>query len=145
MTVKNTRQKGRKVVKYAIPILRDYDPTAYECVGSGQGTHDKGDVRLPQFKTTLEFKNVQQISVESWIHEIEKDARMQGDTHGIVVWRCPKSPENSPHFHAAIDFWALMELLKESRGDKTVEPSRELRWALENIKQSANKVLKLIK
>ena len=145
MSVKNTRQKGRKVVTFAIPILRDYDPTAYECVGSGQGTHDKGDVRLPGFKATLEFKNVQQVSIEKWIHEIEKDASMQGDKYGIVVWRCPESPENNPHFHSAIDFWTLMELLKQSQEDKVVEPSRELRWALENIKQSANRVLKLIK
>lgn len=145
MAIKNTRQKGRKVVKFAIPLLRKYDPSAYECVGSGQGTHDKGDVRLPNYKTTLEFKNVQQISAEAWLHEIEKDAHTQGDHYGIVVWRCPKSPEDNPHFHSAIDFWVLMDLLKESQEDRVLEPSRELQWALENIKQSANRVLKLIK
>ena len=112
--IKNTRQKGRKVVTYAIPLLRKYDPSAYECVGSGQGTHDKGDARMPTYKTTLEFKNTKQISAEVWIHEIEKDSQTQGDRYGILIWRCTQSPESNPRFHSAIDTWDLMELLQDA-------------------------------
>lgn len=155
--IKNTRQKGRVIVKFAIPLLRKYDPSSYECVGSGQGTHDKGDVRMPTYKTTLEFKNTQQVSAEAWIHEIEKDSRMQGDRYGIVVWRCPKSPEKDPHFHSAIDTWDLMELLEDSFAysqltDEQKEPpsqdspdNRELEWALKGLKLAINKVLRFIR
>mgnify|MGYP000426980769 CR=1 FL=1 len=87
MTVYNTRQKGRRVVVYALPLLKKYDSSVHECVGSGQGNHEKGDVRMPTFKTTLEFKNTQQISAEAWLHEVEKDCNMQGDRYGIVIWR----------------------------------------------------------
>ena len=145
MSVKNTRQKGRKVVQFALPILRDYDPSAYECVGSGQGNRDKGDVRSPKYKTTFEFKNVQQVAVESWIHEIEKDAQMQGDQYGILVWRCPKSPEANPHFHSAIDFWTLMELLSREPVNVLENPSRELKYNLERLKNNITQTLKLIK
>ena len=158
MTIKNTRQKGRKVVTFAIPLLRKYDEKSYETVGSGQGTRDKGDVRMPTFKATLEYKNTQQISAEAWLHEVEKDCNMQGDRYGIVVWRCPQSPESNPDFHSAIDTWTLMELLqdsynyrqlsdeeKELSNEDNHNENRELKWALTALKNAINKVLKLIK
>lgn len=158
MTIKNSRQKGRKIVTFAVPLLRKYDPSSYECVGSGQGTHDKGDVRMPTYRATLEFKNAQQISTEAWMHEVEKDSSMQGDRYGIVVWRCPKSPESNPHFHSAMDTWDLMELLqdayayrqlsdeeKEMSNQDNYNENRELKWALVALKNAGNKVLKLIK
>ena len=158
MSIKNTRQKGRKVVTFAIPLLRKYDEKSYETVGSGQGTRDKGDVRMPTFRATLEFKNTQQISAEAWLHEVEKDCNMQGDRYGIVVWRCPQSPENNPDFHSAIDTWTLMELLQDSykyrqlsdeeRDVSTVttdRKDRELAYSLMQLRTLIGKVLRLTK
>jgi len=143
MGLKNTRQKGRKLVKIILGILRrELDGSSYEVVGSGMGK-DKGDIRVPRLDLVIEVKNQQTIRMAEWVKQAEKEGL--GYSEAVVMWRHPESPQERPDIRVDMSLDYFIELAQRFAEPITKEPSRELKYKLERLKNDCHQVIKLIK
>jgi len=140
MSVKNTRQKGRKLVLKIIEILRrELDDATYEVSGSGAGL-DKGDIRIPRLDLVVEAKNWKQVNMVSWIRQTEKEGL--GYSDAVLMWRVPSSPETNPEVRVDMSLDYFINLAKRYGEPKIKAEDKEFKWLLVNLKNSCNKIIK---
>lgn len=140
MSVKNTRQKGRKLVLKIIEILRrELDDAAYEVVGSGAGK-DKGDIRIPRLDLVVEAKNWKQVNMVSWIRQTEKEGL--GYSDAVLMWRVPSSPSANPEIRVDMSLDYFIKMAQRFGEPKVKVQDRELKYQLVNLKNLCNRVVK---
>jgi len=137
--MKNTRQKGRRFVKKALEVIKQYFSDAYEVVGSGQGL-EKGDIRIPHTDLVIEAKNHKTISMASWVTQSEREGL--GYNKCALLWRHPKSPRDNPDMRVDISLDFFMELLKRYSEPVVKSDDREMKYSLYRLKEACNSVLK---
>ena len=143
MSVKNTRQKGRKLVKIILErIKREVDNGAYEVVGSGAGL-DKGDIRIPSLDLVAEVKNCETISMAKWVKQAEREGLQHSKT--ALMWRHPKSPLDNPEIRVDIGLDYFIEIVQRYSEPRIKQPDREMRWKIQRLIDSAKAVLKELK
>ena len=122
----DTRQKGRKLVLETIRIFKDeFNIECHETVGSGSGTREKGDIRIPALNLVIEAKKQKQVSMSKWAEQSEKEGL--GFNKTALIWQIPKTP----HIRADIDLCYFAELLKRAEEPKLKEPDRQLKWKIQ--------------
>jgi len=133
----NTRQKGRQLVKEVIRILKDeYNIDCHETVGSGSGTREKGDIRVPALNLVIEAKKQKQVSMASWATQSEKEGLGYNKT--ALAWQIPQTP----HIRIDIDLCYFAELLKRAEEPKIKEPDREMKWLIQKLVDTGKQVIK---
>jgi len=142
MSVKNTRQKGRKLVKKALEKIRQIFPTAYEVVGSGAGK-DKGDIRIPSLDLVIEVKNQKRIRMTEWVEQSEREGL--GYSYTALMWKKPDSPTENPEIRVDIPLDYFLDLLKAYEEPRIREGDRELSYHLYKLKKDCDTVIKLLK
>jgi hypothetical protein len=131
----NTRQKGRQLVLEVIRILKDeYNIDCHETVGSGSGTREKGDIRVPALNLVIEAKKQKQVSMASWATQSEKEGLGYNKT--ALAWQIPQTP----HIRIDIDVCYFAELLQRAEEPKVKEPDREMKFDLERLKTLCLKI-----
>jgi len=132
----NKRQKGRQLVVAVIRKFKDEnDLYCYEVVGSGSGL-EKGDIRVPNSDLVIEAKKHAKTSISSWAKQSEKEGLGYNKT--ALAWQIP----NTPHIRIDIDIDYFIDLLKSSGNAIIKSEDRDMKYALQNLKNSINGVLK---
>ena len=139
MPVKNTRQKGRKLVVQSLQTIHQYFSDGYEVNGSGAGL-EKGDIRIPSVDLVIEVKNHKQINMAHWVRQSEREGL--GYNRTALLWKTPESPQDDPAMRIDIDIRYFLDLLKRSQEPKIKTPDRELKWEIKKLIQSAKQVIK---
>lgn len=109
-------------------------------IGSGNGKR-KGDIAWPGVRT-IEAKN--EASVPEWLLKRVQQAQAQDIGHygWVLVIRDPRAPEANFRAFAVMDFNDYLTLEKAAKEPKLSEPTREFRWKLSRLVESAKSVLK---
>ena len=137
--VMNTRQKGRKLVKWGVDFFRDIDSGTYEVVGSGVGK-EKGDQRVPRFDLIIEWKNQKTLSIGKDI--LQAQSQGLGYNNYALAFRHPKSPEDRPEVYFVIHADYFKELIQRSAEPKIKEPDRNICYKLKSLIKYAKEVIK---
>ena len=131
-------QKGKQLEEFITDELRlsGLDRRAYRNPGSGSGMA-KGDVDNALGLCT-ECKNQHNFSPK-WYQQAEKES--MGTQEPIVVWHPPQTPLEASMVFITWDYFKRL-LLKSKEPSKINEPSKELKWRLQRLVESAKSVLK---
>lgn len=146
MKPKSVKQIGRKFETWGNEMIVEMGlGKAIRTPGSGSGKI-KGD-SFSNLDFMIEFKSERR---PNWKGNIEQARRQAGQGNydsdkWIMVQRDPESPQVNPQAFAIIDYIQLLKLLKKNSEPLIKEPDRSLRWDLENLKNSINRVIKKIK
>jgi len=146
MKPESIRQKGKRFENYIAQQIEEAGlGQARREIGSGSGKR-KGDI-FSSLEFLLECKNQAKLN---WWHNIDQ-AKQQAIAGNFNRWkwtlitRDPRTPEDNPDIYATIDFWQFLKMIKDSSQPISKEPDQNLKWKLENLKNSINQVLKEIK
>lgn len=143
MSVKNSRQKGRKLVKIIIDLLRNkVDRGTYEVVGSGAGL-DKGDIRVPSIDLVIEAKNCETLSMKKWTKQSEREGL--GHSNTALAWRHPDSSQANPEIRIDISLEFFIDILQRYKEPVMKELDQNMKWKLQRMIDSAKAVLKELK
>jgi len=133
----NTRQKGRELVKEVIAILKDENGIeCYETVGSGSGTRDKGDIRVPALDLVIEAKKHKRVSMTDWAKQSEKEGLGYNKT--ALAWQIPQTSD----IRIDIDVRYFANLLKRAEEPKMKQPDREMKYELMRLVETAKRIIK---
>lgn len=137
--MQNPKAKGNAYEKEWAEYIKDIDPTASRNYGSGSGVA-KSDIHN-SLGYEFEAKRVERLNIYNAILEAERHAS-QAHTIPAVVFRRNRM-EGS---YVAIPDWHFKELVKKSKEPKTLMTMdlREQKWAVQNLINSAKKVLKYL-
>lgn len=146
MKSKSKKAKGSRYEHFIAEQIREsgLDPNARRQMLSGAG-YDKGDIKT-SIPFTIECKNCSQISAMEWIEQSKREA-LQGNINPdkwAVIFRNPKLNEGKENF-VIISLEQFLELLKGKQKNLIIEveaDNRQLKYDLQRLKESANKVLK---
>lgn len=142
-TVKALKDKGRRFENYLVKELRErVDENTHRVIGSGSGL-DKNDVRIPSLNIEVEAKNASEYHIgQDW--EQVKEQLTMGNV-GVLAIRNPKKPEFEETL-IVIDLGDWIDLLQGASGEVKVISNKDndLKWAVRNLKEACNKVLKLL-
>ena len=137
--MQNPKAKGNLYEKEWAECIRELDPTAQRNYGSGSGVA-KSDVHN-SLGYEFECKRVEKLNT---FKAIEESERHSSQAHSIpaVVFRRNRM-EGS---YVAIPDWHFKELVRKAREPKTIEKLdlREQKWAVQQLINSAKKVLKYL-
>lgn len=138
----NTRQKGRRLVKWLIEYFKQFDTTTYEVVGSGSGTA-KGDMQVPRANLVIEAKNQKTMPSK---HDVLQAKRQAFTTQEYaLIFRHPDSPESNPECYAVIHLEYLLQLLSKATGSLlTNQNSQEAKYRLNTLKNAIRAVEKIL-
>lgn len=139
--MQNTRQKGRRLVKWLIAYFKQFDPTAYEVVGSGSGSA-KGDMQVPRANLVIEAKNQQTMPSRQDVLQAKRQAFTTQEF--ALIFRHPDSSEANPECYVTIHLDYFLKLL--SKGTQTLVEggnSQEARYTVQRAITSLKAVLKL--
>ncbi len=120
-----------------IRILKEFNLTCYEVVGSGSGL-EKGDIRVPALDLVIEAKKQARTSMADWAKQSEKEGLGYNKT--ALAWQIAKTP----HIRIDISLGYFANLLMRAEEPKIKEPDREMKWLLEKLKVVLNEVIKKI-
>ena len=137
--IKNTKQKGRKLVIQSLQTIHQYFSDAYEVNGSGSGL-EKGDIRIPSVDLVIEAKNHKKINIGNWVRQSEREGLGYNKT--ALLWKTPDSPQDDPAIRIDIDIRYFLDLLKRSQEPKIKVQDRELSYEIRRLIQSAKQVIK---
>lgn len=131
-------QKGKKLEEFITDELRSsgLDRRAYRQKGSGSGLA-KGDVDNA-LNLCIECKNQKNFSPQ-WYKQAEKES--MGTQEPIVLWHPPQVPLEASMVFISWDYFKKL-LLKSKEPANIKEPSRELKWRLQRLVESAKSVIK---
>ena len=145
--------KGKVLEEYVAEQIRlkGLDPKAYRSHGSGNTNNEKGDIWTSMMvlgqNAGIECKNHANIHIKDWWTQTKKLERLGREP--ILVYRI--QGENIENTLCTVYLDTLLELIKASKGStRLVEPTltpqmaRDTKYALEQLKSSISRVLKLI-
>ena len=131
-------QKGKELEKFIIQELKssNLDRRAYRNPGSGSGLA-KGDVDN-SLGLCIEAKNQRNFSPR-WYQQAEKES--MGTQEPIVVWHPSQVPLEASMVFITWDYFKKL-LIKSKEPPSVKEPSRELKWRLQRLIESAKSVIR---
>ncbi len=137
--MQNPKAKGNLYEKEWAECIKEIDPTAQRNYGSGAGVA-KSDVHN-SLGYEFECKRVERLNIFNAIEEAERHAS-QAHSIPAVVFRRNRMVGS----YVAIPDWHFKELVKKAREPKTLVTMdlREQKWAVQNLINSAKKVLKYL-
>lgn len=146
MKPKSAIEKGKRYEKHIAEIIREsgLDPRAGREIGSGSGL-SKGDIRST-IPFLIECKN--EDSVPKWILDRIDQARSQAGKgfawkdRWALVFRDIREPETHSSDFVLLDFNEFLELIKRAAEPQTVEPDRDFKYKLENLRRATNEIIK---
>jgi len=143
MTPQSAKAKGKRFEEVVCQEIEKMGlGFAHREIGSGSGKR-KGDI-FSNLPFLFEVKNQKALNWWESINQAKRQAQ-EGNWHQdkwALVIRDPKTSETNPNCYALIDMWQFLELLKKDQEPKIKEPDRELKWKLENLKNTISQVLK---
>ena len=109
-------------------------------IGSGNGKR-KGDIAWPGLRA-IEAKN--ESKIPAWLLTRIEHAKRQDIGHYgyVLVIRDPRASEANFGAFAVLDFGDYIELEKKAKEPALVAPTREMKYELQRLIQSAKAVLK---
>ena len=138
----NTRQKGRKLVKWLVDYFRPFDPHVVEIVGSGAG-REKGDMRIPRANLVIEAKNQETLHIGRDILQAKRQGFNVNEY--ALIFRHPQSPQDNPDCYAVIHVDYLSTLLQKAYGERMItDDNKELRYMLRQARENMRRILKYL-
>lgn len=143
MKPRTAHAKGNAFERFIVEQFKQLDNKTYRIFGSGAGLQ-KGDVYCPNLQWIIEAKNHKQLSIISWFEQL----RRQGNDANIsmLAFKHPKSPDTNPEVIVCMSFDDLVRLTQDKAEiHQEIRPdSKELQYALGNLRLMSQKVLKLL-
>ena len=138
----NVKKKGNKGENDFYKWLRQegIDRGAMRNPSSGSGIV-KSDV-VNALGINFEVKTVKKLNLLKAYNQSDRDALASHTTPYLAIHFDGMSDDV---WLMVMDNWTWKDLWIKSREDKIIQPSRELRWALEKLKTAITQVLHLIK
>jgi len=139
-TYSSRKAKGRNAEISFAELLRDYgiDKGARRQVLSG-ASYLKGDINT-SCGYCIEVKNQEKLAIWDALKQAEKQANMEQQPFLLAFKR------NKTQFYVAMSVYDWIDLYKRAEEPKSIkEPTRQLRWDLEKLKECAKRVIKQIK
>ena len=136
MKIKSAIAKGKELENWIVDRLRlsGLDNRSYRQKGSGNGLN-KGDV-WNDLNLCIEAKNVKNFS-KDWFKQAERES--MGTQEPVVVWHPPQQPLEASMVFITWDYFE--KLLLKSKSPEIVSPDREMKWLLENLKGSCQRII----
>lgn len=124
--------KGKELENFVVDRLQktELDKRAYRQKGSGSGLN-KGDC-WNALNICFECKNQKRFSSQ-WFSQAERESL--GTQEPVLVWHKPQTPIEASFVFITWDYFE--KLLVKSKEPKTLsEPTKELKWKGERLKQA---------
>ena len=140
MKAKGKREKGSRAEREFAQLLREsgLDKNAKRQLLSGGG-YLKGDINNA-LDLSIEVKNQERLNIWKAIEQAEEEARLSNN-QPIVVFKRNNSP-----FYVCLTAWQWIDLMKKAKSPPAIDSeTREIKWALNNVRSAINKLLKLLK
>ncbi len=143
MKAKTKIQKGKNFENFICQMIEDAGlGKSIRTPGSGSGKL-KGDIFSP-LEFMIEAKNQKTLHIQKWIRQAKDQARIgnANPDKWCLVFKEPDSPDTNPEALVVIDFNQFLSLLQKNQEPKIKEPDKEMKWELEKLKSSMNRIIK---
>ena len=146
MLPKSSIAKGKVLENHVCDELRRrlLDQTATRSAGSGSGTRDKADV-VSSFQVLnrnigIECKNHKTISIPQWWEQTEK-LRPLGMLP-LLVFKIRNQPLEESL--VTLKLYDLLDIFEKLKEPQTVNPDRDFKWKLGNLKNAIKQLEKYL-
>jgi Holliday junction resolvase len=137
----NSKQKGNQGERDWAKFLREQnlDKRAWRNYGSGSTTY-KSDV-VNKLDYNFEVKCVKHLNLGKAIKQTKRDAEMSGTKPSVIMHL---DGMKDGEWWILIDAYEWANLIKRNEEPKIKEPDRELKYELIRLKNSIQKIIKMI-
>ena len=145
MKNQSKRQKGQRFERFVAHEITEAGLGRAGREGNSGAGFRKGDI-ASNLPFLLEVKNEAQTNLLPNVDQAVKQAEMGNwaKEKWALITRDPRFPEFE-RVYATMDFWEFLKLLKKASEPMVKAPDKQMKWALEQLVASAQKVLKYIK
>ena len=136
----SAKAKGSGFERHIAQIFRDedLDKTAVRQPLSGASIY-KGDIKT-DCGWSIECKKQEKMNMWKWIEQAKRQSEQEGQPFALIFSR------NNERSYVCLDLYDWIYLMKDARQPKSIaEPTRQLKYDLERLKEAAKKVIKQLK